>query len=134
MRTATDDGDGTFTVADGTLFADFSALGLTTGIGDVEFYSSGSLADTLLIAFYDHADESVSFIDLDASTGLPSGGTQPTLHPFLSGTTEVWGLGIDPITEHIWVTIWTPTFEPYLIEIAGPLFADGFESGDTLAW
>lgn len=134
MHAVTDDGDGTFTVADGTLFADFSALALTTGIGDVEFYTSGPLADTLLIAFYDHVDESVSYIDLDASTGLPSGGTTPTLHPLLSGTTEVWGLGIDPITDHIWVTIWSPTFEPYLIEIAGPLFADGFESGDTLAW
>lgn len=134
MHAVTDDGDGTFTVADGTLFADFSALGLTTGIGDVEFYSSGSLADKLLIAFYDYTDEAVSFIDLDPSTGLPSEGSTPTLHPLLSGTTEVWGLGVDPTTGNIWVTIWTPTFEPYLIEIAGPLFADGFESDDVSMW
>lgn len=134
MHAVSDDGDGTFTVADGTLFADFLGLGLTTGMGDVEFLTSGPLAGTLLIAFYGYADWSLSYIDLDTTTGLPSGGATPTPIPFLTGTTEAWGVAVDPVTDSIWVTIWSPDFEPYLVAIASPLFADGFESGDTSAW
>ena len=118
MHAVSDDGDGTFTVADGTLYADFSGLGLTQGMGDLEFVRSGPLAGTLLIAFYDHTDESLSYIDLNATTGLPAGGTTPTPVPFLSGTTEAWGIAIDPSTGNIWLTIWSPDFEPYLVEIA----------------
>jgi hypothetical protein len=130
----TDDGDGTYTVADGTIYADFSGMVLTNGMGDAEFMTSGPLADTLLIVFYDYVGESLSYIDLDPSTGLPIEGTTPTLHPLLTGTTEAWGLGVDPLTGYIWVTMWDPTFEPYILAIAVPFFADGFESGDTSAW
>lgn len=134
MHTVTDDGDGTYTVADGSLVADFSALALTTGIGDIEFLTSGPLADTLLIAFFDYTGEAVSFVELDPATGLPASGTTPTPVPLLSGTDRAWGLGIDPVTNNIWVTIYEPTTGPHLVEIAAGLFADGFESGDTTAW
>lgn len=134
MHAVSDDGDGTFTVANGSLVADFSALGLTAGIGDIEFLTSGPLADTLLVAFYNHSGESVSFIELDPSTGLPAGGTTPTPLPFLSGTDKTWGLAVDPLTGYIWVTTYDPTVEPHLVEIAAPIFADGFESGNTTAW
>lgn len=130
----TDDGDGTYTVADGTLFADLSGSGLADSMGDVEFVTSGYLADSLLIAFHDYVGNTISFIDLDPSTGLPAEGPTPTVHPLLTGTTEAWGIAVDPVTGYVWATMYEPTFEPYIVVIAVPVFADGFESGDNSAW
>ncbi len=128
-----DDLDGTFTIDPaGVLLADLSASISTDVLGDVEFVTDGALAGNALLANYLGTD-SLSYFPMDAATGLPSAGIEPTPTVFATGTTESWGVAQDPITGYIWSIQYSGATR--LIQIADSgIFWDGFEDGTTDVW
>ena len=101
LHSVSDDDDGTYTIGDGTLCADY---GVTYSVGDMEYVTSGPLANTLIFADWnDAANHTVHYYSIDPATGLPVGGTTATPQLFVSGYDDAWGLSIDPVTDNIWV-------------------------------
>lgn len=127
--TVADDGDGTYTLGDGELFASMSEDGATDFCpGDVEYILTGRLAGSVLVAAY--TANTVYIVPIDPATGQPIGGDSPVLSRFAS-LNEIWGLGLDPVTHNIWLVGWG--FGP-LVQVAPAMFADDFESGDMSDW
>lgn len=133
LHPVSDDGDGTFTIGEPTLWAD---LGLDVDdLGDVEVVSSGPLAGSLLGTSFGADPATLFTVEIDPATGLPAGGTTPAVMPFATGLTNGWGVAVDSITGNLWSIRFTAG-SPALIQIGvkRALFADGFETGDTSAW
>lgn len=133
LHPVSDDGDGTFTIGEPTLWAD---LGLgVDDLGDVEVVASGPLAGSLLGTSFSADPATLFTLEIDPATGLPAGGTTPAVTAFATGLSNGWGVAIDPITGNPW-SIRFSAGSPALIQIRvkPPLFADGFETGDTSAW
>ncbi|WP_036832264.1 hypothetical protein [Photobacterium sanctipauli] len=111
----TDDGDGTYTIGDGVLFA-----GIGEDIGDLEYILTGALANTLLIT--DYGNGTILALEIDPITGLPVGGTSPVVSTFASDYENSWGLTIDPITQNIWAINYDsePIVQIAAVDVAEP--------------
>ena len=126
LHDVTVDGDDTYTLSLGTLVSDIE----TTALGDIEYITSGPLADHLIVANYGSNsptgpnDLAITTIPVDATTGLPN--ANPVVTQFAGGTDQAWGLTIDPITGNLWVIEFSSYVMTQII-INDIIFNHGFE-------
>jgi|GEM_PF-6732813 len=94
-----DDMDGTYTIGAGVFVANLTGL----SIGDVEYITSGPLANNLMIAGYAEDAFALFTVPVNATTGLPSAAPTPvSFANGVVGSNGVWGVAIDPVTNNIW--------------------------------
>lgn len=101
------DGDGSFTINAGQLYADLSLLGsFGICVGDLEFLTESRLAPAMLFAADGGGGLGEVFsIELDPGTGEPVDGTQTSPTPLIDGlgAGAAWGLAVDPVNNNLFV-------------------------------
>lgn len=125
LHAVSDDGDGTFTLAPASLVSNVVAEAL----GDVEYITTGTFANHLIIADYTEllplgTAPSVFLIAVDETTGLPA--NDPTMVPFAGGVNDAWGLSFDPFSGNLWLI----QFDSYVLtqfKFDEIIFANPFE-------